>query len=303
MRRLKEHLNVREVLFVASMFAIGNYLLPTPNIEEHPTEHRCSVKQYRTAANITRPSWRALLMTPKPEISKDQEDNDHQQYHNSVHFHLKAKKFCSSPPSRDLRGTTWPSKTDEDKTKTTRTTYPTSLGSRTHPPRKAAPECPGCTTLDSEKAGRTTNYSLLDSQKTTADYPDVAEHKTHPPRKIAQECPGCTTLDSEEAGRTTASYPDVANFKTHPPRKNEADSTHPPRKDEPRGAGHHIHSKPVAYCSRPPTENRTPGRFGDGLSTHPPRGGREQYATGGRTPGRFGNDVSTHPPQGKAIQA
>ncbi|PIC16586.1 hypothetical protein B9Z55_023143 [Caenorhabditis nigoni] len=69
------------------------------------------------------------------------------------------------------------------------------------------------------------------------------------------------------------------------------------------GAGHHIHSKPVAYCSRPPTENRTPGRFGDGLSTHPPRGGREQYATGGRTPGRFGNDVSTHPPQGKAIQA
>ncbi|CAO4383902.1 unnamed protein product [Caenorhabditis nigoni] len=70
-----------------------------------------------------------------------------------------------------------------------------------------------------------------------------------------------------------------------------------------KGAGHHIHSKPVAYCSRPPTENRTPGRFGNGLSTHPPRGGREQYATGGRTPGRFKNDVSTHPPQGKAIQA
>ncbi|CAO4368755.1 unnamed protein product [Caenorhabditis nigoni] len=122
----------------------------------------------------------------------------HQQYHNSVHFHLKAKKFCSSPPSRDSGRTTYPSNNDENNSKTTRPTYPPILGFKTHPPRKIAQECPGCTTLDSEEAGRTTNYPLLDSQKTTADYLDVVE------------------------------------FKTHPPRKNEADSTHPPRKDEPR---------------------------------------------------------------------
>ncbi|UMM40129.1 hypothetical protein L5515_016888 [Caenorhabditis briggsae] len=36
--------------------------------------------------------------------------------------------------------------------------------------------------------------------------------------------------------------------------------------------GYHIHSKPVSYCSKPPTEERTPGRLGNNLSTHPPRG-------------------------------
>ncbi|CAS00410.1 Protein CBG27519 [Caenorhabditis briggsae] len=212
-RRFKECLNVREILVVASIFAIGNYLLPTPTIEEHPTEHKCSVIQYRTAANITRPSWKALLMTHKPEIQVDSVENDSGRTKN--YPLLNSQKVNAA--------------------------YSDVVGFKTYPPRKIAQECPGCTTLDSEEAGRTTNYPLLNSQKVNAAYSDAVGFKTYPPRKIAQECPGCTTLDSEEAGRTTnypllnsqkttAAYTGVVEFKTHPPRKNEADSSHPPRK-------------------------------------------------------------------------
>ncbi|UMM40128.1 hypothetical protein L5515_016887 [Caenorhabditis briggsae] len=165
MRRFKECLNVREILVVASIFAIGNYLLPTPTIEEHPTEHKCSVIQYRTAANITRPSWKALLMTHKPEIQVDSVENEHRPFH-GVHFHSKPRKFCSSPPTEDSGRTT---------------NYPLLNSQKVN--AAYSDVCPGCTTLDSEEAGRTTNYPLLNSRKVNAAYSDAVGFKTHPPKK------------------------------------------------------------------------------------------------------------------------